>query len=75
MSDRAIEIVDLLVRHGFVRSYDTIAVHLLVHPDLPGLEVRVGTIYVVAERDGQEVYRELLAQVDTGRLLARLGAR
>ena len=49
---------------GFHLTYQSTAIRLLVHPELPGVEVRVGTVYVVVERDGREVFRSLTRAFD-----------
>jgi hypothetical protein len=43
----------------------------LVHPEYPGLLVRVGTVFVVAERDGVEQARQRLETLDVETLLGR----
>jgi hypothetical protein len=64
------EIIRELVQHGFRLGYRSSAIATLVHPDYPGLEVRLGTIQVVVERDHVELYRAALADVDLRELLA-----
>ena len=68
-------VIQQLIDRGFRVSYRSTAVTLLVHPDLPGLEVRIGTVAVVAERDGIEVYRRPLASFSLNDLLARASSR
>lgn len=68
-------IVQALRARGFRTTYETTAIRLLSHPDLPGLEVRVGTTTIVFERAGQEVYRAPLDRVDLAAALARAGWR
>lgn len=50
--------------HGFHVTYESTAVRLLAHPELPGVEVRIGTVYVVVERDGAEVFRSPTREFD-----------
>lgn len=45
------------IEQGFHLAYQTTAVTLLVHPDHPGLEVRIGTVLAIIERDGREIFR------------------
>lgn len=72
MAALAEDIVNRLAARGFQRVYDTAAVHILTHPAQPGLEVRVGTVYVVIERDGREIYRAPLARFDLMQALRRI---
>ena len=65
-------ILQELTHYGFRPAYRSSAVTLLVHPEQPGLEVRVGTTHVVIERDGQEIYRSLHSGFDIQRALAVL---
>jgi hypothetical protein len=44
----------------------------LAHQELPGVEVRIGTVYVVVERDGQQVYRSLAREFDPDEAAKRL---
>jgi Holliday junction resolvase len=62
--------VERLERAGFQVARRTAAVVFLVHPAYPGLLVRVGTVYLVAERDGRELVRQRLDQLDVASLLA-----
>ncbi len=57
---------------GFHIVYQSTAIRLLTHPEHPGVEVRIGTNYVVIERDGREIYRSLLADFRIEEALARL---
>ncbi len=50
--------VEQLERLGFRIAQRTSALVFLVHPDYPGLLVRVGTVFVVAECDGHEIVRQ-----------------
>lgn len=75
MADLTASIVQQLHAHGFQTYYETSAISLLVHPDLPGLEVRVGTTIVTVERDGRDIYRAPLARFDLEVALARAGWR
>lgn len=50
-------IVHWLVHQGFHIAYESTAIYLLAHAELPGVEARVGTVYSVVERDGVEIYR------------------
>ena len=63
-----------LTARGFHPIYHTIAVRIFVHPDRPGVEVRLGTVYVVVDRDGREVYRAPLARFDLDTAIARMAA-
>jgi len=72
VADPTAAIVQRLRAHGFQPYYETTAISLLTHPELPGLEVRIGTTMVTFERDGREVYRAPLARFDPG---GRAGAR
>ena len=49
--------LDWFQEQGFQLTYQSTAVFLLAHPELPGVEVRIGTVYGVVERDGHEIYR------------------
>ncbi|HEX7102954.1 MAG TPA: hypothetical protein VF201_09960 [Nitrolancea sp.] len=56
--DESIEpIVEWFRSQGFRIVYVTSAVCLLAHAELPGVEARIGTVYSVVERDGEEIYR------------------
>ncbi len=59
---------------GFRPAYESSAIAILAHPDYPGTEVRVGTVYVVLERDGQEIYRARHDEFDIAEALRRLPA-
>lgn len=62
-----------LIERGFRETVRSTAVRVLRHPDAPGLEVRLGTVYVVAERDDREIYRRPLSELsDLLRLTAML---
>jgi hypothetical protein len=50
-------IVQWFLSQGFRIVYATSAIGLLAHAELPGVEVRIGTVYSVVERDGVEIYR------------------
>lgn len=67
------QIVRQLRQHGFQQGYATTAVQLLSHPDRPGLEVRLGTVYLVIEQDGRELYRMRLDQFDLAEVLRMAG--
>jgi len=75
VADPTAAIVQRLRAHGFQPYYETTAISLLTHPELPGLEVRIGTTMVTFERDGREVYRAPLARFDLEAALARAGWR
>uniref|UniRef100_A0A7C3A9S7 Uncharacterized protein n=2 Tax=Thermorudis TaxID=1649508 RepID=A0A7C3A9S7_9BACT len=66
------DIVEALRSRGFRTAYETSAIAILTHPDRPGVEVRVGTVYVVIELDGREIYRVHHAQFDLAEALRRL---
>lgn len=57
---------------GFEESYRSTAVTLFVHPDFPGAEVRLGTVELVAERDGRDRYRAPIPSASVETTLARL---
>lgn len=65
------DIAARLTEHGFRVVYRSAALWLLAHPDLPGVEVRLGTIYLVMERDGREVLRMRLDAFDLAAVLQR----
>ena len=44
----------------------------MAHQELPGVEVRIGTVYVVVERDGKEIYKSLLREFDPDDVNARV---
>jgi hypothetical protein len=50
-------IAQWFLSQGFRIVYASSAVCLLAHAELPGVEVRIGTVYCVVERDGVEIYR------------------
>jgi len=50
-------IFDWFRSQGFQLTYQSTAVYLLAHFEQPGVEVRIGTVYTVVERDGHEIYR------------------
>ncbi len=66
------QISSWFVEQGFHLTYRSTAIRLLAHPDLPGVEARIGTGYVVVERDGQEIFRELIREFEPDELLARV---
>lgn len=66
------KILDELIRHGFRPVYQSMAVTLFVHPELPGVEARVGTTHVVVEFAGRDVYQSSHASFDIQRALAVL---
>ncbi len=63
------EILNALTEYGFRPAYRSSAVTVLVHPEQPGLEVRVGTTQAVIERDGREIYRASHREFDINRAL------
>lgn len=67
------DVLARLERAGFHRTYQSTAVCILSHPSALGLEVRVGTVLVVAVRDGREIYRAPLAELDIDELRRRAG--
>lgn len=69
------EIVRGFLDHGFRISYRSTAITLLAHPEHPGLAVRVGTVWVVAERDGRVFYHVHRDAFDIGEALARIARR
>ncbi len=68
------EIVQAFRVRGFRPAYESSAIAILTHPDCPGTEVRVGTVYVVLERDGQEIYRTRHDEFDIAEALRRLSS-
>jgi hypothetical protein len=64
------EILNQLAQYGFRPAYRSAALTVLVNPELPGLEVRVGTTQVVFERDGREIYRASHGSFDMQQALA-----
>lgn len=60
------------VDHGFHLIYRSTAIRLMAHQELPGVEVRIGTVYVVVERDGKEIYKSLLREFDPDDVNARV---
>ena len=63
-------VLDQLERAGFRVARRTSALLFLVHPAYPGLQLRVGTVYLVAERNGREIARQRLDALDVEALLA-----
>ncbi|HET7034858.1 MAG TPA: hypothetical protein VFI42_04185 [Thermomicrobiaceae bacterium] len=59
---------------GFRVHHRSTAVILLGHPDYPGIEARIGTVYLVLARDEREFYRAPLAAADVAEALRRLHA-
>ncbi len=68
-SDRAYK---WFAEKGFHLIYRSTAIRLLAHQELPGVEVRIGTGYVVIERDRKEVYRSLVREFDPNDVAARV---
>lgn len=66
------DILHELTQHGFRPAYRSSAITVLVHPEQPGLEVRVGTTRVVIERDGRQIYRASHSDFDIQRALSTL---
>jgi hypothetical protein len=64
-----------LEEYGFRTVYESTAVAILSHPERPGLDVRVGTSYVVANRNGKELYRSQRRAFDLRDCLRKLGFR
>ncbi len=64
MQSQADQIYQWFVDQGFHLTYRSTAIRLLAHAELPGVEVRIGTGWVVVERDGAEVYRSLIREFD-----------
>jgi hypothetical protein len=67
------EIRQQLEERGFRAVYESTAVSILAHPDAPGLDVRVGTNYVVGNRNGKEFYRAQRPAFDLHDCLRRTG--
>ncbi len=61
-----------LERAGFRVARRTSALAFLVHPAYPGLQLRVGTVYLVAECDSREIVRQRLDALDVAQLLATI---
>ena len=66
------QIYQWFIDRGFHHTYRSTAIRLLAHPDLPGVEVRIGTVYVVVERDDREIYRILAREFDPTDLSAHV---
>ncbi len=66
------QISNWFLDQGFHLTYRSTAIRLLAHPDLPGVEARIGTGYVVVDRDGQEIFRELIREFESDDLIARV---
>lgn len=64
------DVIKALIQHGFRPVYRSSAVTVLVHPEQPGLEARVGTTQSVIEREGREIYRAPHGDFDIKRALA-----
>ena len=65
-------LVGQLQEAGFRIHHRSTAVILLGHPDYPGIEARIGTVYLVLARDDQDLYRAPLATADVPEALRRL---
>jgi hypothetical protein len=52
----------------------TSALVFLVHPESPGIMVRVGTVYVVAETSEAEIVRQRLDRFDAASFVSQLRA-
>ncbi|HET9016271.1 MAG TPA: hypothetical protein VFN57_11785 [Thermomicrobiaceae bacterium] len=74
MSAPSDDVARQLVARGFHVTYRSTAIRILAHPDLPGVAVRLGTVSLVVERDGHEVYRAPLARFDLDAALSRITA-
>ncbi len=61
-----------LERAGFRVVRRTSALMFLAHPEYPGLLIRVGTVFVVVERNGVEYGRQRLEKLDVETLLGRV---
>lgn len=75
MRTRHDQLVDELCDAGFLVTYHSTAVTLLVHPGYPGLEARIGTAMVVVERDGHEVFRAPLREFEASDLRQAIRTR
>lgn len=64
MTFKTDQIYQWFVEQGFHLTYRSTAIRLLAHKELPGVEVRIGTGYVVVDRDGHEEYRVLVREFD-----------
>ena len=67
------ELVRQLQDAGFRVDYRSTAVIRLVHHAYPGVEVRLGTVYLVVARDAREIYRAPLRSASVSEALRRLG--
>ncbi|WP_448575183.1 hypothetical protein [Thermomicrobium sp.] len=65
-------VVRALEQRGYEVVRRTSALVFLVHPKSPGIMVRVGTVYVVAETSGAEVARQRLDRFDVASFLSQL---
>jgi len=72
MGNRHEAIIETLRSRGFHLASQTSALAFLTHPDHPGVEVRIGTVFVVIERDGVELYRVRHQEFDVTTALRRL---
>lgn len=66
------QISNWFVDQGFHLTYRSTAIQIFAHPNLPGVEARIGTGYVVVERDGHEIFRALIRQFDPDVLITRI---
>ncbi|MBX6754305.1 MAG: hypothetical protein IRY86_08740 [Thermorudis peleae] len=74
-TDTVERLIAVLEQHGFRRGYGSSALVSLVHPDLPGLEVWIGTRDIRAERDGRELYRAALDRFDLTTFFRHIGLK
>jgi hypothetical protein len=72
-TDTVESLIAVLEQHRFRRGYGSSALVSLVHPDLPGLEVWIGTRDVRAERDGRELYHVAIDRFDLTTFLRHIG--
>ena len=74
MPTEAEELVRQFQDAGFRVDYRSTAVTRLVHHAHPGVEVRIGTVYLVVARDERELYRAPLRSANLATALSRLRA-
>ena len=65
-------VVRALVQRGYEVVRRTSALVFLVHPESPGIMVRVGTVYVVAETSEAEIVRQRLDRFDAASFVSQL---
>jgi hypothetical protein len=72
MREKREEIVEAFRTQGFRLACQSSALAFLIHPAHPGVEVRIGTRFVVIECDGKELYRAGHQEFDLATAMQRL---